>query len=268
MSKINKVIYSILIILVVLFIILIIKDNFNKKAYSKEYNYFDEITIITIYKNNNDIFKKIDSLYKEYEQLINNLEDDNLKDLYYIENNDSNDTYITINKKLYNMIQYGLDIYTVTNGNIDISKDNYSDESQIKKIVLGDNYTILNNHIHINLNEIKEEYLNLQVEKLLKENNIRKYIINMDDTILVSSTGLKTGIPDPGNELSIIKTVDISNKCISTVNNMNEANYKSVTVQSKSNCESLAKMIMLDNDIDITKLDAKVTIYTKNKKFV
>ena len=269
MSKLNKIIYSILFLLLTLFIIVIVKDTYAHKMYTKEYNYFNEIIIVSLNKNDKEIFNKIDNLYKEYEKLIDTSENyNNVKDLGYIKNNTSSEKYITIDKKLYDMIQYGLDIYTLTNGNIDISKNKPLDESNIDKIVLKNNNRILNNHVNINLDEIKEEYINKQVEKLLKEYKVKKYIINMDDTILVSTIGLKTGIPEPDNELNIIKTIDISDKCVSTINNITNSNYKSVTVQSKDNCESIAKMIMIDKNVDISKIDANVIIYAKDKKIV
>ena len=267
MTKLNKIIYSILLLLIILLFYLIAKDKLKSKLYMKEYNYFNGIQIVTLNINNEKIFNKIDNLYKEYEMLIDTSENyNNVKDLNYIKNNNSSDKYITIDKKLYDMIQYGLDMYKLTKGAIDISKNNYTDESNIAKIILKDNNKILNNHVKINLDEIKEEYINKQIEKLLKDNRVKKYAINMNDTILVSSKGIKTAIPDPDNELKILKTINMDYKCTATINNINFSKYKSVTVSSNDNCESIAIMIMLNDNVNISDIKASIYVYTKDKK--
>ncbi len=269
MTKLNKIIYSILLLLIILLFYLIAKDKLKSKLYMKEYNYFNGIQIVTLNINNEKIFNKIDNLYKEYEMLIDTSENyNNVKDLNYIKNNNSSDKYITIDKKLYDMIQYGLDMYKLTRGAIDISKNNYTDESNIDKIILKDNNKILNNHVNINLDEIKEEYINKQIEKLLKDNRVKKYAINMNDTILVSSKGIKTAIPDPDNELKILKTINMDYKCTATINNINFSKYKSVTVSSNDNCESIAKMIMLNDNVNINDIKASIYVYTKDKKII
>ena len=191
MNKLNKIIYSILIILVILFIGMILFNNLKIKSYTKEFNYFDEITIITIYtnKNANKIFKNIENIYKK-------------------------------NKKT--------------------SIDN------------------------------KEEYLNDLVAEYLKSQNINKYTINMDDTILVSDSDFKVGIADPNDELSVIKIINVNDKCISTIKSSEY--FKSVTVVSNSNCQTLAnKLTKLSVDEGIKYIDGLNDIeaiwYTNNSKF-
>lgn len=187
MNKLNKIIYSILILLIFVLLIIFVYDKVKVKEYIKEYNYFNEITIIKIWtnKDENKIFKDIDNIYKK-------------------------------------------------NSNLEI--------------------------------ENKEEYLNNLIKEYLDSKKINKYYINMNDTILLNGE-FKVGLPDPYNELNVLKVINAEDKCISTVVNT----YNSVTVISDTNCESLA-MTLIQKDVNdglniVNNMDNVEAIWYYNKEF-
>lgn len=187
MNKLNKIIYSILILLIFVLLIIFIYDKVKVKEYIKEYNDFNEITIIKIWtnKDENKIFKDIDNIYKK-------------------------------------------------NSNLEI--------------------------------ENKEEYLNNLIKEYLDSKKINKYYINMNDTILLNGE-FKVGLPDPYNELNVLKVINAKDKCISTMKN----NYNSVTVISDTNCESLA-MTLIQKDVNdglniVNNMDNVEAIWYYNKEF-
>lgn len=187
MNKLNKIIYSILILLIFVLLIIFVYDKVKVKEYIKEYNYFNEITIIKIWtnKDENKIFKDIDNIYKK-------------------------------------------------NSNLEI--------------------------------ENKEEYLNNLIKEYLDSKKINKYYINMNDTILLNGE-FKVGLPDPYNELNVLKVINAKDKCISTMKN----NYNSVTVISDTNCESLA-MTLIQKDVNdglniVNNMDNVEAIWYYNKEF-
>lgn len=187
MNKLNKIIYSILILLIFVLLIIFVYDKVKVKEYIKEYNYFNEITIIKIWtnKDENKIFKDIDNIYKK-------------------------------------------------NSNLEI--------------------------------ENKEEYLNNLIKEYLDSKKINKYYINMNDTILLNGE-FKVGLPDPYNELNVLKVINAKDKCISTMKN----NYNSVTVISDTNCESLA-MTLIQKDVNdglniVNNMDNVESIWYCNKEF-
>ena len=202
MSKINKIIYSILLILIILFIILIVSNKFKEKTYLKEYNYFNSIIIISIDTNKdvNKIFNDIDNLYKKYEKKLDS-----------------------------------------------------------------------------NLENTKEEYLNKKIATYLKQKGIDKYTISMNNIVLVSNNTFKIGLPDPDDELNILKVIKVKNSCVVTISPYNDdfknEEFKSISVVSKYNCEqrakNLYKMSLKDSQELVKKQDDIEAIwYTKDNKII
>lgn len=103
--------------------------------------------------------------------------------------------------------------------------------------------------IYIKNNELimddKEEYLNNLVSDYLNINHYNKYIINMDNTILLSNDEFYIGLPDPIDDLKVTKVIKAKNKCISSY-----IKGKSVvTVVSDKDCEKIAHSL-LSKDIN------------------
>ena len=105
------------------------------------------------------------------------------------------------------------------------------------------------NKIYLNNNDLiideKEEYLNNLVKKYLDKNHYNKYIINMDNTIILSDNSFKVGLPDPLDDLKVSNIIKAKGKCISTYIKAKS----SVSVISNNNCEKIAHSL-LNNDIN------------------
>ena len=256
MNKIHKIIYSVLLILLVIFAIYIVKDSISEKTYLKEYNYFNEIIIISLDTNKevNSIFKYIDLLYKKYDQLLDKKQEyKNIKNLYYLKNNNSNKKYIKINKQLLDIIKYS-------------KEKKYNQDVVIK----GD--SILNNHADIDLNGIKEEYINQIIKKYLIKQKITKYTINMNNIITIGSNLEKIGLPDPDNELNILDFIKTKNSCVASIKSNNKV-FKSITVVSLDSCQSIAIELIHKQLEDGQKLvenndNVEALWYMNNNKFV
>lgn len=130
-----------------------------------------------------------------------------------------------------------------------VIKDNYTYKDYIKeynyfnKIEIIKIYTNKNpekifkkiDNIYKKSIENNEEYLNNLISKYLDKNNINKYYINMNDTILLKGK-FKVGLPDPYDKFNILKVVTVTDKCISTYLEDN----KSITVISDKDCQKIA----------------------------
>ena len=98
--------------------------------------------------------------------------------------------------------------------------------------------------IYIKNNELimdeKEEYLNNLVSDYLNKNHYNKYIINMDNTILLSNDEFYIGLPDPIDDLKVTKVIKAKGKCISSYIKGKNA----VSVISNMNCEAIAHSLL------------------------
>lgn len=103
------------------------------------------------------------------------------------------------------------------------------------------------NKIYLNNNDLiideKEEYLNNLVKKYLDKNHYNKYIINMDNTIILSDNSFKVGLPDPLDDLKVSNIIKAKGKCISTYIKAKS----SVSVISNNNCEKIAHSLLNDD---------------------
>ena len=122
--------YIVSLILLIIFIIWMIFDYTKKKnilqEYSKNFFYMDTYINVRIYSNNskkaNEALNEIDKIYSDYHKLVDRYNKyDNIKNIYYINNNDSDSEYLEIDSRLYDLIEYGLNAYKETNGLININ---------------------------------------------------------------------------------------------------------------------------------------------------
>ena len=223
------------IIIVFLFIVLTLFISRNTiNEYSKNFFYMD--TIITVKINiknsiNKDkIFDGIDEIYSKYQKLTNYY--DNNSDIYYINNNNSKDEVLTIDEDLYKILELANTWKEKSNNkfNINIGKvlevwNKYRDNNlgipsiselnsaynSINELVLlGDN-KIKNNNPSIDLGAISKGYASEEVEKYLKDNNIKDFIINAGGNVIVGTPSKKEkfsiGIKNPEEKNDIYKTI-------------------------------------------------------------
>lgn len=226
-----------IIIILSLLIVISFLFQYQIKNYKKEFSYLDSSIIITIKTNKNGkkILDHIQNIYQDYEQLIDREKSYNSrKNLYYLLYNKSDQNNIKIDRKLYNLIYYGKDIYIKSNKKVDISigniiniwnmyidsKSGYPSNLELKRIkkesvddiVLLDHNQIKNNHINIYLDEISKSYVTDEVIKYLKKQNIIDYEITIDKNMYVGEKKdeYKIAIENPNGNYTIIKGNNIA----------------------------------------------------------
>ena len=241
-DKINKIIWFIVLILVIIFLFLMI---FNKrdKEYTKKFFYMDTYIYVKIYTNDNKkankILKEVENIYDEYHKLTDRYNRySKIKNIYYIKNNTEKSEYLKIDKKLYDILNYSLKnnndgLIDIGMGNvIDIWK-NYRDnkngipsinelenaKSNEVEIILKDG-KIKNNHPNIDLGCISKGYTTKIVGKYLEKNGIDKYLINAGGNVLVgngyNNKEYTIGIEDPDNKNDIFTILKGNNIAVVT----------------------------------------------------
>ncbi len=237
-DKINKIIYIVLILLVSIFLFIIFYNKFfSIKEYTVNFDTLGKQAIVKLYNIDktraSKHLKEIKKIFDEYTNLTDNRKEIG-HNLYYIKNNNSNLEYIDIDKRLYDLIKYGLDWYDKSDGLIDISSGDIVDafnglvsdkdilaskKVDINDIVLKDN-RIKNNHININLEDVKIGYVIDLVAEYLEDNLIKNYYIYVDGTVRVGkhySNKFGIGLESPSNH-DIYEVVYGNNISVSTVN--------------------------------------------------
>lgn len=214
-----------------------------EKAYTANLFYMDTYISVEVYASNpskaNDALKVVETLYKDFDSLTNRY--DKNSQVYFIKNNQKDDMYLTIDNRLYTMLEYGKTMYLDTNGLLNINIGNAvdlwksyrdagtgvpSDEeltsigsTSIDDIVLKDG-KILNNHPNIDLGSITKGYVTELAGQYLESINIKKYMINAGGTVKVGKGYKKdyynVGIESPEKDGTIFDVVKINNKSVST----------------------------------------------------
>ncbi len=217
------------------------------ELYSENLEYMNAKIDVKLYASESSLAKKalneIDSIYKEYDVLTdrNNKE----SELYKINHNNLKDDKLTIDVKLYNLINYGLDWYDKSNGYININTGALTElwEKSLKEqkrvptekelnnvnididtIELLDNNQIKNNHPNIDLDNLRLGYATARVIDTLSILKIDKYIITAGSNIVVGDYYKDNGkynivISSPfKNNDAALATLNLTNKAISSKN--------------------------------------------------
>ena len=186
------------------------------KKYSKTFEYMDADINIDIYttsdKKAEKAFYEVENIYKEYERLTERDSSDDI--LRYIADNDVDSEYLTIDKKLYQMIEFGIEWYDKSNGLLNINCGELTDlwdsyalsgngvptqeelnntKTNINDIVLKDGNKIKNNNPNINLDLIKRGYATEVVSEYLEDSGIDVYLINTGGIIKAGEYYLNDG---------------------------------------------------------------------------
>lgn len=228
-----------LVIIILIIIGMYVYSN-KLKVYSKNFFYMDTYINVKLYTNNktnaDNMFKKVDEIYKKYQKLTDVYNTDS--DIYYVNNNDSNLDILEIDKDLYSMIELALSWYEKSENKFNINlgsvikiwksyRDNEMgiptlDElknayNSINSIVLLGNNKIKNNHPSIDLGGISKGYASQEVAEMLKNSGINNFIINAGGNVVVGKAYNKEkysiGIENPeiDNDLyQVVKGNDIS----------------------------------------------------------
>lgn len=237
-----------ILILITLTLTIIFTTYFYKqpKLYEKDYYYMDTYINVKIYSNDlkkvNKAFIEIEKIYSEYHKLTDRYNSYlGITNLYTINNNVLNNEYLEIDKKLYNLIEYGINMYKLSNGKIDISMGNvidiwkgyresglgiptleelkYVNYNNINQIELKDN-KIKNNNLNIDLGSISKGYTTKIVGEYLNSVGLNKYLINAGGNVLAGNSykknKYKIGLENPSNQNDIFKIIKVENKAVVT----------------------------------------------------
>ena len=209
------------------------------KEYTSDLFYMDTYINIRFYTSDSKkatvALEETEQIYSDYHKLSDRYNAyDNITNLYTILHNKSNDEYLEIDSRLYDMISYGLEWKEKSNGKFDVSIGNVidiwknyrdigvgipnDDELKIAKlntisnIELKDNNLILNNHPNIDLGAIAKGTATEEVGKYLESIGINKYIINAGGSVKVgkhyNNSKYSIGIENPdSNGTDIYKVV-------------------------------------------------------------
>lgn len=236
-----------LFLLISFFIWVIVDYSGRNKEYSKIIYYMDTYINVKLYTNNsslaNDTINEIEKIYKEYHQLTDRYNSyEGINNVYYINNNDSSLKTITLDKRLYDLLSYGVDAYTLTNGLININIGNVVDvwkkyrenksgiptidelkksgSIDIKNIKLLLDNQILNNHPNIDLGCIAKGYVTDVVKDYIKSKGIKAFLVNAGGNVIVgehyNNSLYKIGIETPSTEGGVYDVVSLTNKAVTT----------------------------------------------------
>ena len=226
--------------LIIIFVIICFVFNNKLDLYSKDLFYMDTYINVKFYSDNknraNEIMAGIDDIYREYHELTDRYNSyDGVNNIYYINHNDSNESEIVLDSRLYDMIEYAYDfgksnsLFDINMGGvIDVWKK-YRDKGEgipshdelVKAnkrhdiVLLGDN-KIKNNHPNIDLGGVSKGYTTEVVSKYLKDNGIKYFLINAGGNVSVGEAykkdSYKIGIqnPDGNGVIGVIKGTNIS----------------------------------------------------------
>ncbi len=237
-DKINQILFIIVPILVAFIFGMILVDSLNVKEYTENLYYMDTYIYVKVYTGNkvhaNEVLSGVEKIYKEYHELTNKYKEyKGVKNLYYLTYNTSKEETITIDKRLYELLEYGKDVYDVTNGLVDISMGNVLDiwksyrdskygvptleelksakTDSIEDIVLLEKNQILNNHVNIDLGAIAKGYVTELAAEYLEKEGVTKYIINAGGNVIVGDNDendkYSIGIEDPEDPTGIFKVI-------------------------------------------------------------
>lgn len=248
MKKINKIIYlvPILVFLIIIFLYLYNRDE--KKIYEKSLFYMDTYIYVKIYSSDSKLANKalteIENIYSLYHKLSDRYNEyEGINNIYFINNNLMSAEYLKIDEKLYDLIEYGIEMYNQSNGKLDISMGNvidiwkgyrttkigiptieeleYVNNKSIENIILKNNNLILNNHPNIDLGAIAKGYTTEIVGSYLKSIGINEFLINAGGNVLLGehydNKSYKVGLEDPNSSTGeVYKVINVKNMAIVT----------------------------------------------------
>lgn len=242
--------YIISVILLVVFFIYIAFD-YNKRKnelqeFSKNIFYMDTYINVKIYSNDkkaNKVLEEVEKIYSDYHKLTDRYNEyENITNIYIINNNNLETESLQLDKRLYDLIKYGIESYEKTNGLININIGNVIDvwkkyrenkngipsleelknsgSTNINDIVLLEGNKILNNNPNIDLGAIAKGYVTEKASEYIEEQGFDKYLINAGGNVIVGNhydnNLYKIGIENPNNSNDIYEIITLNNMAITT----------------------------------------------------
>lgn len=221
--------------IIILLTILTLVGCSNNQEKSRNIFYMDTYINVKIYTDNPNIdyiYDNINNIYKEYDNLCNRYEEyENLVNVYYLNEILKNDEEINIDPKLSEIINYGLEYYSKTDGLFNIAIGNvsaiwkkYMEEKKsvpsidelkntqsinINDISLTNNIYKKRNGVKLDLGGLCKGYATEVVGNYIESLGIKKYLINAGGNVKVGEHYNKDkyviGIQHPENDTLLTK---------------------------------------------------------------
>lgn len=218
----------------------------NKKMYKSSFMYMDTYIEIKVYDVDKDVAMKYlsdaEEMFREYHELTDRYNSyDGVYNLYYINNILNINEEIEIDSRLSQLIEYGINMYSKTDGYINIAMGNvidiwksYREEGKdipktyelmnkninINSISLNNNKFVKKGDIKLDLGAFAKGYVTQLVGEYFEDNNINKYLINAGGNVKVGTkykiSKYSVGLEEPFNTENIYKTLSVENVSIVT----------------------------------------------------
>lgn len=243
-KKVNIIIWGFVFILACGMGIAYLTQKNQLQLYKRNLFYMDTYIEVRVYGKNEEQTKKaldgVEAIYKEYHRLSDPYKSyDGITNVHTIRYNKKSDEYLKIDKKLYDMLSFGLEWMEKSNGKLDIGLGNVIDcwkkYRELKNgvptkeeleplnekisIVLKEDEYILNNHPAIDLGSIAKGYATEEASAYLKKQGMTHFLINAGGNVEVgladTKRNYKIGIEDP-NTGGVSTIVNVSNKSVVT----------------------------------------------------
>lgn len=246
-EKINKIIFIVLGVLILLTLVNVFNGKLSEKnelkAYDKKVYYFDDYIYLKVYSNDsskaNATLEEINKIYKKYHELTDRYYGyPACNNIYYIYNNNEDVEWLELDSRLYDLLEVALSWSDLTHGYFDIRIGGLVDlwnkhkengtlptEEEINNVkvtdVILEDGKIKNNHPNIDLSGIARGYATKKVEEYLASVGMENYIINAGGNVLVGKhyedDNYKVGLENPTNNNSeIFMTLKAENTSIVT----------------------------------------------------
>ncbi len=240
MNKFKKIITYVCIISLVL---PLISCSGNKDKISDTGFYFDTAITITLYNSNEKILVECFALCEKYENMFSNTIKDS--EISQINGNSQSGKYTIVSNETIELIKSGLYYGDLSNGKFDITIGNlsslwdFSSDSPVvpsdtaikeylshvgyKNVVIdGNNVLLKDSDAKLDLGGIAKGYIADKLKDFLKDNGIKKGIINLGGNVLLigsrpDNTNYNIGLQKPfGAEDDMIGIVNTNDKSIVT----------------------------------------------------
>ena len=216
-----------------------------KLEYSKNIMKMDTYINIKLYSKNRKVDKilnDVESIYNKYDILADAYTKyDNVINVYYLNNILEVGKEVTISDDLTSLIKYGIDVYTKTNGLVNIAMGNvtsvwkkYLNDGKkvpsdselsslninINDIVLEGNKFLKKSDVKLDLGAIAKGYVTEEVGNYLESKKIDKYLINAGGNVKVGKSykdgKYVIGIENPNDTNKMYKKINVENKSVVT----------------------------------------------------
>ena len=246
MNKKNIFLGVLVLIIIIQVIMLAFQDASKVEVYSKNMMYMDTHIGIQVFNVDEDkaeyVLEKANDIFRDYHDLSTRFEANKFYNVFYINNGLSESEYITIDERLYSMLDYGKELYYQSNGikNINLGNviDVWSDyrktmegvptieeleevdNSDIENIVLKDGNKIKNNDVNIDLGSVAKGYAVEVVGQMFRDEGVNSFLINAGGNVLVgdhhSGNYFTIGLQDPNEQSGIFDIVKGENIAVVT----------------------------------------------------